>query len=99
MVKIEIVNILERVLKLYEVTGEEMKSKSRNIDLQIPRLVFVNIAKKYGWTHKEIGKVINCSASNVTYYLSENPKQKNTVLYRRGYNSMINKIQQDERNG
>jgi hypothetical protein len=96
---IKITDVLKRTVELYDVTEEDIRAKRKDSEMQIPRLVFVNIAKMYGWTHAEIAKTINRSIGDVTHYLGPKMKQKNTVLYRRGYNSMINKMHQDERDG
>jgi chromosomal replication initiation ATPase DnaA len=93
---IKITDILNRICELYDVTDEDMKSTRRDVDIRIPRLVFVDIAKKYGWTQSEIAKAINCSSSAITYQLRGNQEIKDTALYRRGYNSMMNKMRHDE---
>ncbi|MDR0385102.1 MAG: hypothetical protein LBH60_03395 [Prevotellaceae bacterium] len=90
---IEIEDILTRTCELYGVTEGEVKSHRGGREVQLSRLVFVNIAKKYGWRHREIAEAINRSVGDISYCLSS--KQKDSILYVRGYNSMLSKIAHD----
>jgi chromosomal replication initiation ATPase DnaA len=77
-------DILTDVCNLYEISVEEIKTdRTRNSEISVARAVFCNIAARTGYKYDEIGKEINKTKSDVSFYVNRSGL-KSTVLYRRG---------------
>jgi chromosomal replication initiation ATPase DnaA len=83
---IQIAELLDKTCELYGIAKEEIISGDKSQDILIPRIVFINLAKEYGWTYTEIGRAVNRSVPAIFH--SINSRLKDTVLYKRGYNSL-----------
>jgi hypothetical protein len=91
---VQLRDLLKKTCEIYEITTDEILSEKRNTDLIISRVAFANAAKWCGWTPDRIANELNRSPSMVASYLKS--KQKETMLYRRAYNSLINYVKNDE---
>ncbi|MDR1340821.1 MAG: hypothetical protein LBK58_12320 [Prevotellaceae bacterium] len=85
---IQIAELLDKTCELYDIAKEEIISRDTSQNALVPRIVFINVAKEYGWTYAEIGQAINRTPSAIFH--SINSKLKKTALYERGYNSLKN---------
>jgi chromosomal replication initiation ATPase DnaA len=84
----QIKDLLNSVCRLYDTTTDKITSVEKTQKTVIPRIIFANVAKECGWTYKEIGAAIKRTPGMVAYYV--NSKRKDTILYKRGYNSLKN---------
>lgn len=74
--------ILTKVCSLYGVSEEEVKSRDITSEVSLARIVYCNVAKKIGWSNREIGELINRTKGGVSYALYSS--RKNCLLYKRG---------------
>lgn len=80
--KIMVTEKMNEILQLccneFEVTFEEVKSKSRKIELVYCRKIFAIIMKeKFDLCNEKIAKFLNCTQSNIYYLYNRTPINRN----------------------
>lgn len=85
--------ILTKVCSLYGVEVEDVKSRKTNAEISLVRTVYCNVAKKIGWTNREIGELINRTKGGVSYALYSS--RKDSILYKRGLRDLDLMIERD----
>jgi len=63
--------IIEAVVKETGVSLEGIRSQSREREFVVAREIAAHLLRRYGYTFKEIGEVINRSHSNVCHLVEE----------------------------